>query len=62
MFNLQIIWLIMILMMQGVFLSGNSKKASKIQMVAEMFTLALEVGHAGGSLQARGVFLQEKAS
>ena len=48
--------------MQGVFLSGNSKKASKIQMVAEMFTLALEVGHAGGSLQARGVFLQEKAS
>ena len=49
-------------MMQGVFLIGNSQKASKIQMVAEIFTLALEVGHAGGNLQDRGVFLQEKAS
>jgi len=47
--------------MQGVVLSRNFKKVSKIQMVAELFALTLEVGHAGESLQQKGVFLQEKA-
>ena len=50
-----------VLRMQGVFLSRNFKKVSKIQMVAELFALTLEVGHAGESLQQKGVFLQEKA-
>jgi len=47
--------------MQGVFLNRTFKKVLKIQMVIEILTLVLEVGHAGESLQHRGVFLQGQA-